>query len=178
MEGRNPMKKIEKVEKLDKDLMDKLFDGSITIKQANELNGKIIDRCNYIVRTIVNIWGKWDDRSWWDFDNEGGNDGSKGYFDPVRYRNEVEFTGEWYGSCELNYYGNGKVFPTKWIWEDFEEELTKEVAEYKAKEQKLKEEAKAKRLAASINQKAFILSALAKLTNEECRALGYRKPKE
>jgi len=166
------MKKIKKVEKIDKALMDRLFDGSMTVKEANELIERIEDRCNYIVRTFIDIWGKWNEEiDWWDFSNECGKDGPSGYFNEVKYKFKVGFTGEFE-------FDGDRTFPTKWIWEDFEEEQIKEAADWKIKIQKDKEEAKAKRIADEANRKALIKSALKKLTTEECKALGYRKPKE
>ena len=162
---------MKKVEKLDKELMAKLFDGSMTVKQANDLRGKIEDRCDYIVRTLIGIWGKWNDsRDWWDFSNHGG-DGPSGYFDEDSYKEEVDFTGE------FNYDG-GNIFPTKWIWEDFEDEETKKSIEWKEKEIRDKENAKARREELAKQKKELIASALSKLTKEECKALGHRKPKQ
>jgi hypothetical protein len=64
---------------------------------------------------------------WWDFDNTGGQDGSSGYFDPDLYNESVYLYYETPTCCQsfgiLPYHDH---FPTRWIWEDFEEECERE----------------------------------------------------
>jgi hypothetical protein len=164
---------MKKIEALNPDLMKKVFDGSLTVKEMNALKISITDRCNYIVHKIFEIQnGKVD---WWDFSNEGGKDGPGGYFDADKYKTDVDFVGEFKGNWD-NFYITGS-FNTNWLWENFEDGLIKEINEWKEKVAREKEEAKSKKIERENRKKELIKSALAKLTPEECKALGHRKPK-
>jgi hypothetical protein len=166
-----PMKKVEK---LRQEVMKKYIDGEFTVKELslNGLEDAIVNRSDYIVRTIWELQGQKDNLEWWDFGNEGGKDGPKGYFDEKEYREYVEYA---YGTKKWKNILYRDSFPTKWIWEDFEDSLAKEVKQFVEKETKEREDAKNKRVAKEIQSKALIASALAKLTKEEAKAMGFRK---
>lgn len=162
-----------KVAPIDKSKMDKVFDGSMTLKDMDSVMVVITDRCDYVVRKIFEIQGGKVD--WWDFSNEGGKDGPSGYFDHNRYKNEVRFIGLFSGNWDKFYITDS--FPTSWLWEDFESKLTQEIKDWKNKVAKEEEETKKKLVERENKKKELIASALAKLTPEEAKALGYRKSK-
>jgi hypothetical protein len=171
--------KIDKVPKMDKQVVDKFLDGSLTVKESDKIKEDIVDRCNYIVRSIWQLQGYGKVFGWWDFANEGGKDGPSGYFDRYSYREIISTTGEVERHHEWPYdmlYNDG--FPTKWLWEDFEDALVQEATKFKEDEKKKKETEKQKRVEREAKKKELIASALTKLTPEEARAMGYRKPKK
>jgi len=167
--------KIDYVEKLDKALMDKVFNGSLTVKEFSAIEEKIDNRFFYVLKKIMEIQGV--NVKWVDYANEGGKDGSQGYFDPVWYREAIDFTGEFEGlyskdKCYL------ESFPTRFLWEDFEEQVTKEYKDHKNQIEQKKIDDKKKRIERKEQKERLIKSAFSKLTPEECRALGHIKPKE
>ena len=158
-------------EKIEKEVMDKVFSGSLTVKEQNKILEKVHDRCDYIVRKAFEIQGI--SVVWYDFDNEGGKDGSSGYFDPERYEKEFYITGEFDGNIYDSLYGN--AFPTKWLWSDFEDELIKEIEVQRKSIISKKIERKAKNAERKQKKDKLIESALSKLTPEEIKALGIKK---
>lgn len=161
--------KIEKEEKIDKDVMDQVFSGTLTVKEQNRILEKVHDRCDYIVRKAFEIQGI--SVNWYDFDNEGGEDGSCGYFDPERYEKEFYITGDFNGHMRDCLYSD--AFPTKWLWNDFEDQLIKEIEANRKSIISKKIERKAKNAERKQQKEKLIESALSKLTKEEIKALGY-----
>lgn len=110
-------------------------------QKADKSEAKINERFDYIVKTMGKILG-WK-INWYDYSNERGED-SPGYFDPVRYKDEIEFLGDIkrnYEYDDFEYNGAGEFFfPTRWLHEDFEDELKEKfkqfLGEIKAKEEK------------------------------------------
>ena len=162
---------MDKVEKIDKQIMDRVLDGSMTIKEMNAIQDKISQRCYYIGTTIIKMQGG--SVVWWDFDNEGGHDGPQGYFDPEKYPRFVTYTGEFKSGLQDGLYYSLDGFPTKWIWEDFEDALKKEIEEMKQSRKEKAEKDKTNRIQRENKKKELIKSALAKLTPEERKELGY-----
>ena len=114
-------------EKIEKEEMDQVFSGTLTVKEQNKILEKVSDRCDYIVRKAFEIQGLI--VHWWDFDNEGGKDGSSGYFDPEQYEEEFYITGDFDGDISDCLYSD--AFPTKWIWNDFEHQLIEKIEAYR-----------------------------------------------
>lgn len=175
-----------KVEKLEHDLMKSVLNGSLTVKEFNKVSEKIHSRCNYIVRKFITTFGGIVD--WWDFDNEGGEDGPQGYFEPESYFESVGYTGKFrynkyphdlFGFLHKKGYDLEYSFPTKWIWTDFEDELDEldklinEYSQWKNKKIQKKLINKEKRIQQKQQKEKLIQSALSKLTKEEIKALGY-----
>jgi hypothetical protein len=162
---------IEKEEKIEKEVMDKVFSGTLTVKEQKNILEKVSDRCNYIVRKALDIQGI--SVNWWDFNNEGGKYGSSGYFDTERYEEDFFITGEFNGNIYDCLYGN--AFPTKWLWNDFEDKLTKEMENHHKSIISKKIKQKAKNVERKQKKDKLIESALSKLTSEEIKALGIKK---
>jgi len=165
------MQEIVIVEKIEKEVMDQVFSGTLTVKEQNKILEKVSDRCDYIVRKAFEIQGLI--VHWWDFDNEGGKDGSSGYFDPEQYEEEFYITGDFGGHTSDCIYLN--VFPTKWLWNDFEDELIKEIESQRKSILSEKIKQKAKNVERKQKKDKLIESALSKLTSEEIKALGIKK---
>ena len=133
----------------------------------------ISERGNYIVRKIAKEFGV--DLNWWDFQEE-----TSGFeFPSEEY---VGFTGEagkkWFGNTsaiidkEGNEIGLADCFPKRWLWEDFEDELTQGKEKFIEQEKKTKERLKlAKQLDEDKNRK-LRKEARAKLNSKERKALG------
>lgn len=90
----------------------------ISSKKADERFEYIID---YLARKL-----KWD-VEWWDYDNEDKNKNKKGYFDSKRYESQVRYVGN-IKRPPSSFYKYNHSFPTKWMCEDFEDSLEKEIS--------------------------------------------------
>ena len=66
-------------------------------------------------------------------------------------------------------------FPTRWLWEDFEEELKTETEKAIGQIEKAKEKAKEKRLQKKASTKALQESVRQKLTKEELKIIKFVK---
>ena len=109
---------------------------------------------------------------WFDYDNASyDDDGVQGVFDPDNYKTDIGITGEWIDPPE----GYDFSFPTRWLWEDFEEELKTETEKAIGQIEKAKEKAKEKRLQKKANIKALQESIRQKLTKEELKAIKFVK---
>lgn len=162
------MSDIEKVEKLDETMMQSIMDGSISLKDFKFQKKEITERCQYIVQKMMQIQ-EVPYLDWWDFDNTGGQNGSSGFFDPDRYKESVWLNYEAPTCCQnfsiLPYRDH---FPTRWIWEDFEEECEREYQKAMQKWIKLKTDHNIHKE----KRDKLKAQALKKLTPDERKALG------
>lgn len=145
-----------------------------------KMQGKLSDRMNYIVKTIFRTCGG--KLEWWDWKNDDPN-----------YRSEIvqPDINEFYGF--IKYYSVGSLkndmiiakdgqemiirdeVPIRWLWEDFEEELTNGLAEKKRREELRKEHGEQKALEKKEKNKELRKQAMSKLSPEEMSALGVKK---
>ena len=150
-------------------------------KEAHRLwshySEKIVDRANYVIRTTANLFGG--KIEWWDWSNGAGE--VDGHFDMDWLKDDYISVagdtkggnGEWVailkdgGEWEL-----GLTFPTRWFWEDFEQELIDGIIKYKEQQKRKVEIDKQKKLTREENKKKLKESAKSKLTREEQKALG------
>ena len=167
------MKLVEYCAKLDEVKMKRILNGDATIKEFESYSGEITKRFIYIVEQICSMQGAQTD--WFDYSNEGGDLGPAGYFDPNRYKEETRYIGVFKNDSKRELYCD--CFPTSWFWEDFEDTLAKEISDYKKEQEEKKNREKNNKISREERNKALIASALAKLTPEEAKAMGYRKPK-
>ncbi len=157
---------MEKVEKILKEDFDVLYSGSITKNHYDEIIDAITNRVNYIVHKIAKQTDR--NRFWWDFDNcQYDSEKSGGEFDPKQYKENIGIGGEYFNFPEI--YDEG--FPTRWLWEDFEEEFAAEVQKAKGEKLSLKEKERQKRKIRKQRNEALQASAKAKLTPEEWKAV-------
>lgn len=102
-----------------------IFSEDITVKHHKELKEKANERFCYIMAQMAKIIGR--EIVWFDFDNEGGNEYSPGYFDKDLYDKNVTFVGEIKATRNKEFNKYDESFPTQWLWTNFEKELEEEV---------------------------------------------------
>lgn len=115
-----------------------IFSEDITVKRYKELKDKANERFCYIMTQIAKIVGR--EIVWFDFDNEGGNEDSPGYFDKDLYDEQITFVGEIKITRNKDFIHYDDSFPTKWLWNNFEKDLENEVQNFVEEEKKKKEE--------------------------------------
>jgi len=142
-------------------------------KLWSNIEEKIEDRINYVIRTLAKIFGG--KIEWWDWNNGGGE--VDGHLDMDMFKNDsIQLDGckkggkDWVsvikeGEWEFEYL----EFPTRFLWEDFEEELENGIKEYE-KQGKIRL-AKEKKEKSKKDKQYLIESAKSKLTKEELKAL-------
>lgn len=141
---------------------EKLFDDSITVKEHSQIVEKITQRCAEIIKVMC------PNKYWWDFDT-GTYEGEKsdGFFNPIRYKEEISIMGENLNMPEPFV----DSFPTRWLWEDFEPEFRKTVADFKAQKDAKKA---AKKQTKSNKKQQIIMSIKSKLTPEELKLVRFK----
>jgi hypothetical protein len=152
----------------------KLYDENISKKEYDSLIGKIRNRINEILITLIPSLKK---RGWWDYGNcDCDSEKSNGYFDAHLYRENIEIAGE---NCRLPlsaFYNCDNSFPTRWLWEDtFKEESDNEMKLAQEKKAAEKQAAKQKREAKK-EQRAIMKEIIKqKLTKEELKFVVFKK---
>lgn len=129
------------------------------------------ERMNYILRYCFDYVGA--TLNWWDFDGY-----TEGDFIGAIGDNTVSFTGEWRHGERTKFIDTfGKEnslendIPTRWLFEDFEQEFRNGVQQYKDRQSSLKALKTAKKNKKIEEKQALVASAKAKLTKEELQAL-------
>jgi hypothetical protein len=167
------------------DKIEKLTEYNITAAiEAHKLYiataGKITDRMNYIIRRCIEIvGGKLD---WWDWLGDGDyEDRASGDFVQSYDKDQLSIRAEWDIKREIifldkngNEWGLAEGVPTRWLYEDFEEEFTNGLKAYKEKEIRQKEKTKENRVKKAEEKKVLVKQAASKLTKEERKALGIK----
>jgi hypothetical protein len=154
--------------KITKEEFEALFSDSITKKQYDGIIRKINDRFDEICKKFFRHKGT---DYWFDYDTVSYDDrDAEGYFDPESYKEYIGVIGENINPPP----GYDRVFPTRWLWEDFEEEM-KQVIEDSEKQLKTKKEEK-KRQAELRKQRIKVLKASikTKLTPEELKIVKFK----
>lgn len=145
--------------------------------QADEFGNQLEKRITYVIETIWSAFGKRFD--YWYV--QGAEEGQLGDLAKCfRWGDDVQdlcihpYEGEMVILLknESEYgFGEGE-FPQRWLYEDFEQELTDGVAAYKAKVARQKEEREQRRAARKAKKDALKKSAASKLSEAERDALG------
>lgn len=120
---------------LDKKNLNKFFEGSLSMKDKHELNIKIINRFDEIIQYLYNKFG---DYNYWTFDSLAENESGVGAF-TNKYKNNIDYIIE--GKNVDKY--NGKYInqiPTRWLIEDYKEELDKEIKAILENEESIQKE--------------------------------------
>lgn len=141
------------------------------------LEDEITDRITCILQTWLNVFGK-KLHCWYFDDAEEGEVG-----DLIRHFSDEEISGmiikmpteHAFGLTILDKYGkplslNGSI-PTRWLYEDFEEEIVQGKAAYEARNKEKKEQNKLLKQAKKREQLELIKSAKSKLSPKEIKAL-------
>lgn len=145
------------------------------IPVANEAAGKIVDRIDYVLTEIYKTFGK-TIRHWY-FD--GAGEGEIGELPFIDYNgtfgDSLVIEPQLYGSyalingCEWDFtYGE---FPTRWLFNDFEDELRVAVENYPGWKAEQKRQAKEKKEAQKKKKAAMMKAIKARLTPEQWKFL-------
>ncbi len=152
-----------------KSQFDRLYDENITKKEYDYVIREIDKRFDYICKAILNLncQGRWYDYGNADYDNETHT----GCFDPEEYKEYIEITG---GNISPKLESFDLSFPTRWLWEDFEEEFKNMLEKEKAdKQEKIKKKKEQK--AESLKRREMIKNQIkAKLTPEEFKMIRFK----
>lgn len=147
------------------------YDQVVTVGVQKKLQGKIGSRFQYCMETLFKKFKV--NHVWYDFDNEGGED-HPGEFEIERYRESIDYTGE-FKSCKTPGWENySNSIPTSWLWMDFEEELDKEIEQAKIDSEKTKEKEARKNQGNKIRKMQLIRSIKNKLNAEELKIIQFK----
>jgi len=140
----------------------------------------ITARMNYIIRRCLELaGGKLD---WWDWNSDGDyEDQSSGDFMESYDKDTLSIRAEWNIKREIIFldrdgdeWGLSDGVPTRWLYEDFEEEFTNGIKAYKEKEEQKKAKDKENKQKREQEKKTLITQAASKLSKEERKALGIK----
>ena len=142
-------------------------------KNADEYRHQINERLDEVfVKGILAFFKS--NHVWYDYDNGSGE--IDGYFDPVEYVNYIGIVGEYDNRWEMEIidkFGDeinlGDGFPTRWLEEDFQEEL--EQGRRRFLEQELAKKEKSASYSSSRKERRLALckQVKEKLTKEEIK---------
>ncbi len=150
-----------------KEQFDYLFDENITKKQYNKIINDIDKRFGEICEIFLIKTNK--NAAWYSYRNSLGYNEIY-YFDPDEYRDYIKIDGEYIKPPD----GYGYEFPTRWLWEDFEDELKSNIEQYRIKE-KIKKDKKKQQVAARKQQVDILKSSIkTKLTPEELKIVKFK----
>ena len=156
--------------KITKQQFDSLYSDDITKKQYDIIIDEIDKRFIEICEKFLHKNNKHGD-SWYEYDNFSWNDeNSNGFFDPKEFKEEIAIGGEWIDPPP----GYGFSFPTRWLWEDFEEELNETSEKFLKEEKERKQKLKAKQDAKKERQAVLKNSIRSKLTPEELKIVKFK----
>lgn len=143
---------------------DSLFDEDVTKKQYDEIIGLIDDRFNEICKIFLIKRNR--QKAWYDYDNE--TEDSRGYFDLKNYKEYIGVSGEWI-EPPLGY---DLDFPTRWLWEDFEQEMKKTIEDTR---QMLEERKEKNKKEIRKKEVAVLKSSIKnKLTPQELKIINFK----
>jgi len=144
----------------------------------NNAVSKITSRMDHIVQRCIEIaGGKLD---WWDWLGDGDwDDQASGDFIHSYQKDCLSIRAEWDTKKEIifidkdgNECGIEEGFPTRWLYEDFEEEFSKGLKNYKEKEKQRAANTKENKKKNKEKKKALVDTIAAKFTKEERKLLG------
>jgi len=146
-----------------------LYSDDITKKQYDKIIEKIDERFTEICKRFVIKTDKYE--PWYDYGNAIFEDEtSKGFFDPQEYKSDIRIIGEHLNPPP----GYDWSFPTRWLWEDFEEELKQTVKNFKEQEKARKEKQKKQREERKEQVKILRESIKSKLTPQELKIIKFK----
>ena len=156
--------------KITKQEFDTLYSDDVTKKQYDAVIAKIDQRFGEIIITLMPNFHK-NRQGWFDYDNcSYDSDVSGGYFDPQAYQERIAIGGKWDGLPAPFEY----EIPTKWLWEDFQEDFDAQIKAYK--EAEALQKAKLAIVASKKKEsKLQIIEAIkSKLTPEELKLVSFK----
>ena len=162
-------------EPITKDVVEKM---NAAYKAYEEYEKQITNRVDYVIKTIAKIFGT--KLEWYDWSNGGGE--TDGHFEPrlisgnsfqldgaMKKRGEmvaITKDGEW----EFTW----MEIPTRFLYENFEQELEDGIKKFKEQEEARKIKEKEIRIQKEIDRQKLLEAAKQKLSKEERKALGIR----
>lgn len=141
-------------------------------EEISDLNEIIIDRVDYIITFLFEIFSKKKGYSWW-FDGAGehevGNFWSNYYAGEIEFCTDISFSEMEIIDKNGDLWACGGSFPDRWLFEDFENEILegKRLLEEKNAEKVLEKQNESEK-------QKLIDSAKKKLSKEELKALGIK----
>lgn len=150
-------------------------------KSYATFSSRIADRMDYIIRFCVEkVKGKF---SWWDWSN-GGDSGDRAPGDFMHSYSKhtpdtLQIIGSWTNGHKMVFLDNkgnewelqyGEI-PTRWLYENFEEEYENGLRLYEEAEAKKADKTNQSKAVKKKEREALIASAKSKLTPEERKAL-------
>ena len=149
---------------------------------AGSYESKISDRITYVLRAIYKEYGAEVDH--WYFDDASEGEGGSldwRHLDKDAVSNYIVHTKKPYEGEKMfaklndgNYAEFGYEFPTRWLYEDFEAELSQGVAVVKQEELDAKNKKAKKKADKKAKKEKLKATAASKLTPDERKALGLK----
>lgn len=163
---------------LDETTFKKFLNDEMTVKEMKLFTETLDKRFSYIVHKIAEITDR--KVEWYDYANENG-EYSPGVFDTVNYYTNVKYTGSFSrNNRDVRFENYDDVFPTKWFYTSFEEQLEKEKEEFFNYERQKKEEIE-KKLSLENHKEEVIKvqnNIKKKLTTEELAYIAFLSPED
>ena len=154
--------------KITKSDFDKLYDPDVSKREYDRIVELIDDRFYEIVKIINPVI---ETRGWFDYGNcSYDSEESNGYFDPKEYKSNISVGGEVCLCAPLR----DNSFPTRWLWEDFEDEFRKSVSDHKLAMENKKAQTKVARERHKQEKAIAIESIRNKLTEEELKFVRFK----
>lgn len=145
-----------------------LVTGDITRNAHQALLLRINERFSYVFETMMTMMGRSFD--WYDYDNEGGEN-HPGFFDADSYAEDINLVGDFQTPHHCLY---PQSFPTRWLWEEFEEALRVKLIEHTTRLAKQASEAAAAIHKQDARKKEIIAGIRSKLTSEELKLVSFK----
>ncbi len=166
---------MEPTNKITKEEFDLYCSEELPVKQHRALGVKIDERFVSIVKSMSTQF------SWVDYANEGGDEDSPGHFSIQRYKDAIPFNG---GIKIPEPYHSNRYIPTRWLWEDFQEEFkgivevhAKIAQEREEKERQARIEAKANRVTNFLKKHNLVVQKLYNGAGKPCNvAIVFNNP--
>lgn len=144
--------------KLSREVLEELLDDEkCTVARAREIRNAIEGRISYIVNNLTgsHLW-QWPDESFAD-----------GFHSDLSYCSVITRSRPDPYDCHF-------WLPTRWFWEDYQQEMKDEIQKWTDKKIKAIEVAKAKRVAFKENKAKMKKTILEKLTKEELKFIKFK----
>lgn len=165
------MQEVKYVEPLEKNVVERMISGEMSLKEFSDIEKQISERLNYFMLKAAEIAGV--DLSWWDYNNGDSESETDGYFDPKVYVDKVKIEGQYYDSKSKNgmifddYFSNGISLEV--LYCDVKEKILSDMKELHKRldaEKSLKEQK-------DNDFKALVESIRSKLTPEELKIVKF-----
>lgn len=151
-----------------KEQFDSLYGDGISKKEYDNIISRVDKRFCEICKVFLKMTDK--SQGWFDYDNLSYEFEVDGRFDIHEYKEYIGIEGDYINAAP----GYDLAFPTRWLWEDFENELKQTSKEYEQKEKTKKQKAAVYRKARKEKILALRASIENKLTPEELKVIKFK----